>query len=114
MFGRKSRKIAALLDQLDDKIQTISRLDGENRRLKEAQVGLTADRDSARGSIESLNSDRKELRAERDQFAKRVEELEMKLSEKVISRDLLEPGRIQPGDEPEKEISQGDLDGIAG
>ena len=119
MFGGKSRKIVKLEAELEreklrsDELDTmlaskIGQRDMEINRLKEANTGLTADRDNARDSIGALS-------AERNQFAKRIEELEE--AAKRHERGVLDGrefppnahgdlGRIVPGDEPERDISE--------
>lgn len=97
MFGAKARKIKALeeLIALQEKnymwkLEQQGRYVQEIKELKESIVGLTADRDAARSALDSLQNDFKILGsnhenrggllssalADRDQFAKRVEELE--------------------------------------
>ena len=81
MFGAKARKIrqleadfSSLEKSYANRVAESSRFQKELLELREAQIGLVADRDQARNSLAALA-------AERDQFAKRVEELEEKIRE---------------------------------
>ncbi len=80
MFGSKSRKIKKLEESLQQEM-TNSRLmfksqEGKIRELEEAKVGLTADRDRARESVDILQGQIPQLKIDRDLASKRVEELE--------------------------------------
>ncbi len=87
MFWSKSRKIRKLEEELEQervnsrrmyKIQG-DELQGLRDKLKEAKealVGLTADRDRARDSLDELQKQIPQLKIERDLSARRVEELE--------------------------------------
>lgn len=100
MFGRKARRIEELKafgeiaqGQFDRAMDTAEQRLREIKILKESIVGLTADRDAARSALDSLQNDFKILGsnhenrggllssalADRDQFAKRIEELEAEL-----------------------------------
>lgn len=94
MFWSKAKKIeelktfGAVVQSQFETAQTkaVQRLE-EIRSLKKEIVGLTADRDAARAAVDAGVAERNQLReklgqqlssalADRDQFAKRVEELE--------------------------------------